>query len=322
VIKAYLFGPVAPVWMSSGPMALVWGLLGPGALLVAFGLLLARGPFFAWLQTTPRGDGIGLALVTALFLAIFAAWSRAIASANRDRIVVAARDRRWLRDGRFVTLAGLLVPGLGFMFVGRRYRAAFAFSLLGPLLAGGWILFRWPALATHTRSGAVSAIPMIPLELAVLAATIAVVGGAAFWIVQALDAARFVKEKPGSARGGLVATALLVALVGFGLGFRPTGVAGTLHTQAVSLQLEGFRVLPWMLTETCVRLDPLDAVYRVDAAGCAASLGLRERAEAHHAEVERRAGEWMAAREELETTVSVVASTPANRWTRLAGLYR
>jgi hypothetical protein len=42
----------------------------------------------------------------------------------------------------------------------------------------------------------------------------------------------------------------------------------------------------------------------------------------HHAEVERRANEWMAAREALETSVSVVAAAPGKRWTRLAGLYR
>ncbi len=320
VWKAYLMGPVAPVWMTSGPMAVVWGLLGPGALLAAFALLLLRGRVAPWLQSTTHGDAIGLGIVAFLLLGIFTTWSRAIAAADREPLVTAARERHWLRDARVVVAAGLLVPGLGMMLAGRRRRAGAAFLLLGPVLAGAFVLLRAPQLVRNAQLGASSALGMVPLELTILTAGAAVLAAGLAWIVQALEAPRFLREQPRPSRSAPLALGLIVALIAFAVTFRPQSLAECVHTQAVALRVDGFRVMPWLLNESATRLDPASASYRADAASTAEQLGLAEIGRGHRDEVERRAAEWEHARRDLSRS-TLLASTSSS-WSRVEELYR
>ena len=291
VAAAYVLGPLAVALSMSRRRRIAWAILGGGSAVGAAVLLASWPSFLGWIEEQPSGVHLWLTVVVGLSGAIAVAWSRAIAAAARRHPL---RPPAWLRHPRAVTTLGLLVPGLGLQLVGRPRRAAWAFSIVGPLAASAAIVVHWRWLWEVARSGP-SRVSGDTLELVFLVAAGTIAAMLLTWLVQALDGARHASAGGARTRSDSLSLALLVALGLLAVMPQDARLAGCLHGASGTLRSEGLRRIPLALCETAARLDPVNPYYVVDAIELKESLGQVEAAQAQRRLLEDRTTELLAA---------------------------
>lgn len=287
-LRAYLLGPLAGLPRATAANA---GLVADFAFVaLAVALLASWSQFQRWLDHTPYGLLVWLAVVPTLPILVAGAWAQSIAAVRTPRPDPGSRAARWSHDPRIVAGLGLLVPGLGLLLARRGRQAAAAVWLTGPLVAAAAVLANRQWLWQRCRSGISVGFPTTALEGVFLVA--AGVGGlaAVAWVVQALDGARRVSA--GKGRSDRTGLALLVAVAIFAATFRPGAIAGQVHAAAMDLRTDGLALIPFVLCETAARLEPAAPAHRAEAAELADALGLAATARAHRAAIARRALEW------------------------------
>jgi hypothetical protein len=252
-------------------------------------------PLLAGTLESSKGVLKWLLIVPALGFALATAWARAIGLVMSSRAARFPDGVRWVRRPVVVGAAGLIVPGLGLLLSGRPRLGAWMFGLLAPLAACALVLAHAPRLWTLPSPASMSGISRPDLETVFLAATGCTAVILFAWIVQALDGIRRVTPAPSSTLSGLVSAGLLVALVLFGVGFRPVVVAEQLHSAGTRFQRDGWRVVPLVLSEAAYRLDPATPEYLSRAAALHGDLGRNEAARARWDLLTERARAWTAA---------------------------
>lgn len=293
VPRAYLLGPVATALRPEGQRSVVWtsvglGALGAGLTMLAFWSVIAR-----WLESIPNGAVLWLVMVPLITISLATSWVRAVAVASCTRPASISFPFSWIRRPWAVGLLGTLVPGLGLMITGHPKRAAWTFWIVGPIAAAAIILFNWRWLWERNQSSVPSGMSATALEITLLAAVGVAVVMLLIWIVQALDGVRRVSSSRSRALTDATGIALLVSLVLFFTTFRPASFAQNLDVAAISLQQNGFSLIPLGLCEAATRLDPAKPAYLARAAELNEALGMKKAALAKKEIIEQRAREYI-----------------------------
>jgi hypothetical protein len=252
----------------------------------------------AWTLLVPLG-----------LLAFVAAWAGAIDAASpRTRPKVP----RWLAHPAGDGALGLLVPGLGLAIAGRGDRAGRAFWIVGPAATAAVVVAHWGWLLERSRVSSAPGLSAAHLEILLLVAIGVLFVAVLAWISQALDGARLASTGRDGSRADASGVALLVALIGLGLGFRPEAAAACLHRAAGPLETQGLRVIPLLLWETAARIDPVRATYVVRAAQLDDAIGRSDAAASKRRALALRAADYAGAtgRQEVEARPIVAAPLP------------
>jgi hypothetical protein len=255
-------------------------------------MLALTSRFHAWVETTSYGLTWWLLIVPTLVLVIGLVWARSVAAAGSLHNMTYSRCPRRLRSPAAIAAAGLLVPGLGMMLVGRPRHAGWSFALAAPVAAAAVVITRWDWLWHRARTPIPAGVSGPTLEI-ILAATVAVATVAGIlWIVQALDGARRVSSSRSLVVADTASVGLLMSLAIFSFAFRPATFAHNLHTTAVTLRLDGYRTIPLALNEAALRLDPASPAYLAEAAELYALLGKTDKSREMRRILEDRAFEY------------------------------
>jgi hypothetical protein len=292
VAAAYALGPLTVACWVPRVRRLPWAIAGAGSVAAAVALLAGWPSFLSWTEGRHAGVPIWVAVVAVVAGGLAVTWSRAIAAVGTRHPL---RAPEWLRHPRAVVTLGLLVPGLGLYLVGRRRAAARVFALLGPMAASALVLSHGSWLWELGRTGSAAGLSGNSLELVLLGAAGALAALLLVWLVQALEGARRASLVLGETRSDSLSFALLAALAMLALTPQGAPLGRCLHDASVALRAGGFRIIPLVLCETAVRLDPASPAYLADAVEMNERLGRVDRARAERALLEARADELRAA---------------------------
>jgi hypothetical protein len=272
---SYLAGPYAILTTRHGRESRFWVSLGVLSSLGAAVLIARAGSLFA----APHGSGIGfivwLSLACLAALAGFATWAQGAFLLGRHKGHLLRRLPGRLGHPATAGALGLLIPGFGLFVAHRPRRAALALLCLGATAVSVLVLWQAPDLWRLSRTGILFGYGDI-LENVFLAMGALGAFGALVWIFQALDGARLASsagENTSRRTGDFVAVALIVAISGLLVTFKPTRVAETIDRFAISLREDGLRVIPLAATEAAMRLDPSRPEYAVRAIALNEALG-------------------------------------------------
>jgi hypothetical protein len=337
-----VLGPVAAAWWASSPRRRARWIAISAVSLVGVVTLFGGGwPLLPATVESPRGILKWLVVAPLLGFALASVWARALGLVMSRRATRPPDGDGRIRHPGVVGAAGLVVPGLGLVLAQRSRPSGWLFGLTAPLAAAGLVLLHatwlWERRATSVTPGlSAPALETVFLAAAGIVATVGLV-----WLVQALEGVRRAAPSPSPRVSGLVSVGLLVAIAAFGIGFRPADVAARLGSTAGSFQRDGWRVVPLVLTEAAVRLDPATPDYLARAAGLHAALGRGEAAHACRDRLAERARDWSAAARQAgrppRPSSSVAPATPAGQaapavqavraevgstWSRMDALFR
>jgi len=289
---AYIAGPVTISRWLNGRSGLLWTAAGCGSVFVTFVLAVMSSRFEAWVETTSFGLLWWLLVVPALVVLIGLVWARAVAAAGCVHRVAYSRLPAKLRAPAAIAAAGLLVPGLGLMLSGRPRHAGWSFALIAPVAAAAVIFARWHWLWDRSRTPVPAGVSGSTMEMILAVAVTVATVAAILWIIQALDGARRVSRSRSLVVADTAGLALLASLLVFSFAFRPATLARNLHATAVTLRLDGYRLLPLRLSEAANRLDPATPVYLAETAELYEQMGMPEKTREIRRILEDRANEY------------------------------
>lgn len=321
VAFTYLLGPFALLLTAQGRRGKLWLILGATAGLSGFVLALTWQECLAGL--TPGTMLAGAWFLTALLTVGlgFTAWAWGLLVNGSTAGVAAQRLPWWCRAPVAVCVLGFLLPGFGMLVMGRPRRAACTLWLMGPAVQAVLILNYADWLWQGTREASPGVPAGSTLEIIFLIATVVLSAGIAFWLFQALDAVRLVTHGVGARRSRRVywlTAALVLAVVLFGVRFKPAKLAEDLDRYATALQAQGMQVIPLILTHGAARLDPARPEYLIHTADLYAETGREDRAVALRQELSAR---WLpyARKLRLDTRWFAAAGSPLQYWHSPAG---
>jgi hypothetical protein len=331
---ALFLGPIAAVlWLPTPRGRVRWLAISAVCLAIVVTLAGTGWPFLPGIVESSRGVLKWLIIAPTLGFALASVWARAFGLVMTNRKARLSAGMPWLRNPSVVGAAGLVVPGLGLLLTGHPRRGAFMFGLLAPLAAVALVLAHAPWLWAHRAAASNPGISGPVLEALFLLATGCAVLIALVWVIQALDGIRQAAPTPSPVASGLVSVSLLAAIVMFSVGFRPVTVAEQLDSVGARLQLNGWRVVPLVLSETASRLDPATPEYLARAAKLHAALGQDKAARARRVLLAERARAWTTAAESakrsrgteglaLPNEVDPLWADAETTWSRIAVLFR
>ncbi len=236
--RTYALGPLSLLlWPpEDGRTASV--ILGVGSLVGAALLSIWWRAFFEALQPLAFAAVIWAVAVAIVILLMATAWARAVATSEE-----AVRWPQQMRRPGVVCAIGLVLPGLGLLIAGRRWKAAFALWCAGLLVAAVVILKHWRWLVGD--AGGESAPVHSSIEWTLILAAGCTVLGLLAWLVAAFDGLRVVSPTARSSgvADGLGLT-LLVSLAVLVSTFRPVTIARDLESAAERMRRHGLRAVP------------------------------------------------------------------------------
>jgi hypothetical protein len=287
--RTYALGPLSLLlWPpEDGRTASV--ILGVGSLVGAALLSIWWRAFFEALQPLTFAAVIWATSVAIVILLMATAWARAVATSEE-----AVRWPLGLRRPGVVCAIGLVLPGLGLLIAGRRWKAAFAVWWAGLLVVAVVVLKHWRWLVGD--AGGEGAPVHSSIEWTLVLAAGCVVLGILTWLATALDGLRVVS--PAARSSGVadgLALVLLVSLAVLVASFQPTAIAHNLQSIAEGMQHHGLRVVPLTLYEAASALDPGAPDYLAQAAALCEGLGRPEDAAAKRSLLQQRAARFAGA---------------------------
>ena len=272
-----------------------------GALIaMASTVLMAGTAALAWTYRTSAGGDramlmqLGLAILASV--AWFAVWAVGLVRASR-RCGVGPFSRRGDRRPVLAGLAGLAAPGLGLLLAGRIKRMLLTLILVGCGLVAGLGLWRAPSWWLQHRAAPHSLLTDLQFEYLLVAFGGLAVIGLLSWLVSALEAGRVangpvvVRRLAGADR---VPALLLVALVAFGVFFRPGSLAGQLDRLTSRLVAAELQVIPLATARAATILAPAEPGYELRLAERYEDLGRTEEATAIRAHLAERWDRYLA----------------------------
>lgn len=298
---SYLTGPFAVLVTDASRRSGLWTAIG-----ITSGLAWFAMPS-GWERFLLRIDHAGFVVLSWLLvtgfstLAGYSAWARGILQATGELDSIPPRLPRWMQGPLPVATIGMLVPGLGLLFAGHRRAAAAAFWLPAPLVLATLVMWNSGWLWTWNSASERHGLPSAFLEWVFLGVIALGCVSAVGWVVQALDGARRAGdagEEHRSARvgrGDWAALALVISAAVFLVVFEPSDAARDLNGLAISLEQDGYGVLPLHLTRAAIRLDPSRPAYTLHALELYQALGQDSRAQESRAELDRRMGPYVSA---------------------------
>ena len=280
-------------------------ILGVGSLVGAALLSIWWRAFFEALQPLAFAAVIWATSVAIVILLTATAWARAVATSEE-----AVRWPHGLRRPGVVCAIGLVLPGLGLLIAGRRWKAAFAVWCAGLLIAAAVVLKHWRWLVGD--AGGESAPVHSSIEWTLILAAGCTVLGLLAWLAAAFDGLRVVS--PNARSSGLadgLGLTLLVSLAVLVATFRPVTIARDLESAAEGMRRHGLRAAPLFLTEAASTLDPSAPDYLARAAALCDELGRRDEALAKRRLLKERAARFAGAvGAELVTSATGEAPLP------------
>ncbi len=270
-VRTYALGPINLILWPKGSAKFMWAACGALAVAVMVMFAFVGKQFFANMATD-REAVFWLLMVLVPATLVSTTWARAISLCP-----TAITWPSLLRKPITVFAMGLMLPGLGLLVAGQRFRAAFAVWSLGMLAGVVLISKQWFGINITDPSTRLS---LMTYEGVLVAAIALVAVGVGAWIVQALDGMRLTTTSvaSGTLANGL-AVALLAVLIVFGLVNRPTAVATNLFALADALEERGLLLIPAGLAESASRVDPATPEYLARAATLYGALGYDQRAQ-------------------------------------------
>ncbi len=290
LVGTYVLGPLAPFTSSRARRSRAWC-----AATVA-GLILVIAAAWIWWREPAiigRGDRAILIQIVALSVAALA-WS-AIWSAG---LILAARRcgegplaRRNGRRPFTAGLVGLLAPGLGLLLAGHPWRAAVAGVLVWLGIVAAAMLTRAGGWWTEHTASATVLFTDLQIETLFLGLVGLVTLGLLVWLASALESGRLangprvVRHVSAADR---VPLALVMALVAFGIFFRPLDAARELDRFSEELAAAGLRLAPLIPSRTAVMLAPAEPTLELRLADRYDALGRRDQATAIRDDLSQR----------------------------------
>ena len=276
-LLAYLAGPYAILATRHGRESRFWVSLAilsctAAAIIVARADKIFAGP-----------HGTGTIFLLWLFLAClasaagFAAWARGILLLGRHKGWLLRRLPASVKHPGIAGIFGIVVPGFGLFIAEHPRRAACVIMMACSTAISTLVLAQAPALWRLSKAAGPLAGQGYALEQVFLVLGGIVFLGAFAWIVQALDGARLAGHRMdgGAAQphGDWAAVALIMAIMGLLVTFKPSDVAETLDRFAVSMREDGLRVIPLYASYAAMRLDPSQPAHAVQAIEINEDLG-------------------------------------------------
>jgi hypothetical protein len=287
--RTYALGPLSLLLWPPEDRRTASVILGVGSLVGAALLSIWWRAFFEALQPLAFAAVIWATSVAIVILLMATAWTRAVATSEE-----AVRWPQQMRRPSVVCAIGLVLPGLGLLIAGRRWKAAFALWCAGLLVAAVVILKHWRWLVGD--AGGENVPVHLSIEWTLILAAGCTVLGLLAWLAAAFDGLRVVSptaRSSGVADGlGLI---LLVSLAVLVATFKPVTIARDLESAAEGLRRHGLRVAPLALTEAASTLDPGSPDYQARAAALCDDLGRREEALAKRRLLQERAARFAGA---------------------------
>ncbi len=286
-LRAYALGPLNLIFWQSGKHRKAWAIVGAASLVATTLLWIGWGAYSEVLGQLQFGAVIWAVSVALVILLTATAWARVVATSQKG-----AFWPRLLRRSGSVCALGLILPGLGLLIAGRRWKAAVAVWCAGLLVAAAVIANHWRWLAGNAvGSGGYLSHQTIEGILVVAAACVAF--GLLAWLALAFEGVRAVSPvtRSGSVANGL-ALALLVTLVAFLATVRPVPIARDLDLAAERLHQQGLRMIPLALYDVASLLDPGTPAYLAEAITVCDELGLKTTADAKRDLLRKRAAQF------------------------------
>lgn len=289
-LRAYALGPVNLALWPHGKHRIAWAIVGASSLATTALLWIWWSAFLDVLARLERGVVFWVVSVALVILLAATAWARSVAT-SEQRVCWP----RVVRGSGAVCLLGLVLPGLGLLIAGRRWKAAVAVWCAGLLAAAVIVAKHWRWLVANGVGGQ-GGLTHQTIEGVLCVAAGCVVFGFLACLVFAFDGVRAVSPiaRSSSVANGL-ALVLLVTLTCFFATFRPISIARDLDSAAERLRQDGLRVIPLALYEFASMLDPGTPTYLAGAAMLYDELGLDDTAEAKRDLLERRAAQFAGA---------------------------
>ena len=281
-LLGYLAGPYAILTTRRGRESRFWVMLAilsctAAAIMVARADKIFSGP-----------HGTGTIFLLWLFLACFAsvagfaAWARGVFLLGRHKGWLLRRLPAWVRHPGIAGIFGLVVPGFGLFIAEHPRRASCVIMTACSTAISALVLAQAPALWRLSQAAGPLAGQDYALEKIFLVMGAIAFLGALAWIVQALDGARLAgyRMDGGAAQphGDWAAVALIMAIIGLLVTFKPSYVAETLDRFAVSMREDGLRVIPLYASYAAMRLDPSQPSHTVQAIEINEDLGKQDAA--------------------------------------------
>lgn len=286
-LRAYALGPVNLVFWQSGKHRKAWAIVGAASLVATALLWIGLGAYSDVLGQLQFGAVMWVVSIALVILLTATAWARVVATSEKG-----AFWPRFLRRPGAVCVLGLILPGLGLLIVGRRWKAAVAVWCAGLLVAAAVVVTHWRWLAGNAVSaGGYLSNQTIEGILGVAVACVAF--GFLAWLAFAFEGVRAVSPvtRSGSVANGL-ALALLVTLVAFLATVRPIPIARDLDLAAERLHHQGLRMIPLGLYDAASLLDPGTPAYLAEAITICDELGLKTTADAKRDLLRKRAAQF------------------------------
>ncbi len=289
-LRAYALGPVNLILWPSGKGRIAWAIVGAGSLVAAALLWIWWSAVFDVLERLERGAVLWVVSVVLVILLAATAWARVVATSEHT-----VRWPRLVRRSGAVCALGLVLPGLGLLIAGRRWKAAVAIWCAGLLVAAVVVAKHWRWLVANGGGGE-GGLPNQTIEGVLGVAVGCVVFGCLAWLVFALDGVRAVSPVARSSSvGNWLALALLVTFASSLATFRPISVARDLNLAAERLRQQGLRMIPLALYEVASMLDPGTPTYLAGAATLYDELGSSETADVKRDLLQKRAAQFAGA---------------------------
>ncbi|UCH83719.1 MAG: hypothetical protein JSW50_14915 [Candidatus Latescibacterota bacterium] len=305
-LRAYALGPINLILWPAGSGRIAWAAAGAGS-------MLATAILWIWRDTTvdPLAPVAGSAVILVtlfafVILSLATVWARAVATAEQ------ACWPQLFRRSCIVFALGLVLPGMGLLIAGHRWKAAFAVWCAGLLVAAAFVINHWRWLAPQARDGQGS-LTHQSIEWILIVAACCVACGILAWLALAFDGVRMVSSRAhtGSAANWL-SLLLIATLVLFLATIRPSLIAAELASAGTRCQHHGMRMIPLALCEAASILDPATPHYLAKSAMLNDELGMSERAALKRGLLHERATQFAGA--VGAKLVPVVADEPTIPW--------
>lgn len=268
LLLLYCTGPFAILATSRGRKSRPWVLAAVLSVLVGLVTLSQWNAFVSATDSGSREAVITLVAACVSIVGIFAVWARGVFLIGRQEGARVRRIPEILKRPAGTGILGAVMPGLGLLISGRSRRAAAVLWMVCMTLVSALILSQADWLWRFNSQAGALATEGRTLEYLFVALAACALLGAVSWLAQALDGMHNAAKGNGrvaAMRAGAAITILFASFVVAGLALEGRDLAAGCDDAAGIMHEEGLEVVPLILAEAAMRLDPSLPAYTARA---------------------------------------------------------
>lgn len=277
LLLLYCTGPFAILATTRGRRSRPW--VAAAILSILLGLLtLLRWEAVVSATAVGSRDAVALlfaACVSAIGMA--AVWARGVFLIGRQEGARVRRIPDLLKRPAGTGILGAVMPGIGLLISGRSRHAAAVLWMVCLSLVSALVLSQADWLWRFNRQAGALATAPRTLEYLFIGLAVGALLGAVSWVAQAIDGMRTSAKGNGHAaaiRTGTAVAVLCVALAVAGFALEGRDLAVSLDDAAAALHEEGLEIVPLVMIEGAMRLDPSQPAFTAHAIALYESVGM------------------------------------------------